>query len=71
MMKLSAYIDRYEEDYVVLLVGEDEEPVNFPRRYLPDDAGEGDYLSLDIAFDAAATEQAAKEAEALLRDRES
>ncbi len=69
-MKVSAYIDRYEEEYAVLLVGEDEEKVNFPRRYLPEDAGEGDYLSLDILFDAAATEQAAKEAEALLHNQE-
>lgn len=65
---ISAYIDRLEGDIAVLLLGDDMKKVNFPKNYLPDNVGEGDYLKIDIAYDAAATEEAEREALALMKD---
>ena len=41
---ISAVIDRFEEDKVVLLVGEDEQKVVFPKNLLDENLKEGDYL---------------------------
>ena len=66
---MKAVIDRFEEDKAVLLVGEDEDvKVAFPKEYLPEEAEEGDYLSVDISIDMEATEAARAEAEALLKE---
>ncbi|SDP31679.1 DUF3006 domain-containing protein [Selenomonas ruminantium] len=65
---ISAYIDRYEGKLAVLLLGEEMKKVNFPREFLPDDAGEGDYIRIDIALDKEANEAAEQEALELLRD---
>jgi len=66
---MKAVIDRFEEDKAVLLVGEDEDiEVVFPKACLPEEAEEGDYLSVSIAVDREATEAARAEAEALLKD---
>lgn len=66
---MKAVIDRFEEDKAVLLVGEDEDvKVVFPKEYLPEEAEEGDYLSVDISIDMEATEAARSEAEALLKE---
>ena len=45
---ISGYIDRFEEEYAVILLGEDFAQVDFPRDYLPEDAGEGDYIKIHI-----------------------
>ena len=37
---ISAYIDRYEGELAVLLLGESMKKVNFPREFLPDGVGE-------------------------------
>jgi len=66
---ISGYIDRFEEEYAVILLGEDFAQVDFPRDYLPEDAGEGDYIKIHIERDAAATDAAAAEARALLDNR--
>jgi hypothetical protein len=63
---ISAYIDRFEGELAVLLLGDDMKKVNFPKAYLPADVGEGDYLKLDISYDKEATEQAEQEAQDLL-----
>ena len=65
---ITAVIDRFEEDQAVLLLGDEEEQVIFPRAFLPEEVEEGDYLSLDISYDAEATEAARDEAAALLRE---
>lgn len=65
---LSCVIDRFEENFAVLLVGEEEVKVNFPKKLLPSSLEEGDWLKIDIAYDEKATEQARKEAEELLRE---
>lgn len=63
---LYAVIDRFEEDKAVLLVGESETKVVFPRRLLPRGLREGDYLQLNIAYDEVATQRARAEAKSLL-----
>ena len=55
---ISAVIDRFEEDKVVLLVGEDEQKVVFPKNLLDENLKEGDYLSIDIKYDEVATKKA-------------
>lgn len=65
---IRAVIDRFEEAQAVLLVGEAERKLVLPRRYLPETLREGDHVTIAIRFDAAATENARREAEALLEE---
>ena len=64
---LSAVIDRFEEDKAVLLVGDEEIKVNFPRKLLDKSLKEGDYITLDIKYDAKATKEAQEEVQNLLK----
>ena len=64
---ISAVIDRFEEDKVVLLVGEDEQKVVFPKNLLDENLKEEDYLSIDIKYDEVATKKAVAEIEDLLK----
>ena len=64
---ISAVIDRFEEDKVVLLVGEDEQKVVFHKNLLDENLKEGDYLSIDIKYDEVATKKAVAEIEDLLK----
>lgn len=64
---ISAVIDRFEEDKVVLLVGEDEQKVVFPKNLLDENLKEGDYLSIDIKYDEVATKKAVTEIKDLLK----
>ena len=64
---ISAVIDRFEEDKVVLLVGEDEQKVVFPKNLLDENLKEGDYLSIDIKYDEVDTKKAVAEIEDLLK----
>lgn len=64
---ISAVIDRFEEDKVVLLVGEDEQKVVFPKNLLDENLKEGDYLSIYIKYDEVATKKAVAEIEDLLK----
>ena len=64
---ISAVIDRFEEDKVGLLVGEDEQKVVFPKNLLDENLKEGDYLSIDIKYDEVATKKAVAEIEDLLK----
>lgn len=63
---IRAVIDRFEGAQAVLLVGEEDRKAVFPRKYLPEALREGDHVNIAIRFDAAATESARREAEALL-----
>jgi hypothetical protein len=60
-------LDRFEEDKAVLLVGEAESSVAWPRALMPKGAGEGDVLWMDLSVDEQATREARTEAEELLR----
>ena len=65
---ISAVIDRFEGKKAVLLLGDDEKQVVFPKSELPEGVEEGDYLKIDIEVDREATEAAQREAEQLLKD---
>lgn len=68
-MTITAVIDRYEEDSVVLLLGEDEEEqVIFPQDMFPTELEEGDYVRIEIEPDEEKTSAARTEAADLLRD---
>ncbi len=64
---ISAYIDRFEEEIAVLYLGDAMKKVNFPKEFLPEGVGEGDYLRIDISFDKEATDRAAQEALDLMK----
>jgi DNA polymerase III delta prime subunit len=49
MMK--AVIDRFEGEYAILIMGDDEHRVNVSRKFLPKEAKEGHWLQLDIVGD--------------------
>jgi DNA polymerase III delta prime subunit len=49
MMK--AVIDRFEGEYAILIVGDDEQRLNVSRKLLPKEAKEGHWLQLDIVGD--------------------
>ena len=65
-MKQQAVIDRFEGEWAVLLVGEEERRLNVPRKNLPRGAQEGHWLQvelegdqlLSVSIDREATEQA-------------
>ncbi|MCX6056551.1 MAG: DUF3006 domain-containing protein [Chloroflexi bacterium] len=45
---MKAVIDRFEGDYAILVIGEEERQINVLRSLLPKEAKEGHWLSLDI-----------------------
>lgn len=67
-MRLQAVIDRIENDKAVILLGENESQLIWPLSNLPDGAGEGHILQIDIAIDEKATQQARLEAQSLLEE---
>lgn len=66
-MRVKAILDRFEGDKAVLLMGDDEVAVNWPRSFLPAEAREGHVIWLTGTVDHEATRQARAEAEDLLR----
>ena len=65
---ISAYLDRFEGEFAVLLLGNAMVKVNFPRNFLPEGISEGDYLTISMARDAAATEAAEDAALEMLKE---
>ena len=65
---ISAYLDRFEGDLAVLLLGDAMIKVNFPRRFLTEDVSEGDYLTISFVRVAAATEAAEDAALDMLKE---
>lgn len=65
---ISAYLDRFEEEFAVLLLGDEMKKLNFPKAYLPEGINEGDYITMDIRFDEETTEKAEQEALDLLKE---
>ncbi|WP_188400215.1 DUF3006 domain-containing protein [Sporomusa sp. GT1] len=59
-MEMKAVIDRFEGKKAVLLVGDQEISVVWPRELLPK-CEEGDILAIQMAVDRVATEQARAE----------
>ncbi len=48
---MKSIIDRFEGDYAILLVGEDEIQVDFPKELLPPGSKEGSWLNIDMELD--------------------
>ena len=65
---ISAYLDRFEGNLAVLLIGDEEKKVNFPKEFLPSEVEEGEYLKLEISRDEAKTAEAEAEALSLLQE---
>ena len=65
---ISAYLDRFEGNLAVLLLGEEEKKVNFPRSFLPEGTEEGEYLKIEIRRDEEKTAEAEAEALSLLQE---
>ncbi|WP_371380537.1 DUF3006 domain-containing protein [Sporomusa aerivorans] len=63
-MNIRAVVDRFEEDKAVLLVGEQETSIIWPRQLLPE-CRESDILAINITVDSAATQKAKQEVEDL------
>lgn len=64
---ICAVIDRFEEDKAVLLAGNEEIKINFPRILLDKNLKEGDYITIDIKYDNEATQKAKEEVANLLK----
>lgn len=78
-VKLSVYLDRFEEledgtAEAILLLDEGEEEysgeLHLSADFIPQDAGEGDYLTLKISRDDKKTNAALEEARRLLQEME-
>ena len=66
VVKIKAVVDRFEDDNAILLVGNDERQTIFPAASLPEGLSEGDYIRMEISYDAKATKAAMEEATRLL-----
>ena len=64
---ISGYIDRIEEDLAVILTEDEEYQINYPAALLPDNVGEGDYITIDIFYDEEKTKAAIAEAMELMK----
>ena len=64
---ICAVIDRFEEDKAVLLAGDEEIKIKFPRILLDKNLKEGDYITIDVKYDNEATQKAKEEVANLLK----
>ena len=68
IMQIQAVVDRFEGNKAVLLVGDDEAQVIWPRKNFPIEVKEGDILFMELAVNKEATAAAKAEAERLLQE---
>ncbi len=68
MKRIRAFVDRIEGDKAVLLIGEKEEhTIVIPAEYLPEEAGSGSVLSIDLRLEPELTAQARNEVADLIQ----
>ncbi|MDD6164642.1 MAG: DUF3006 domain-containing protein [Anaerovibrio slackiae] len=65
---IAGYIDRIEEDVAVILLNDGDYQLNFPAELLPEDMGEGDYISLSLSQDEEKKQAVLAEALSLMDD---
>ena len=65
---IAGYIDRIEEDVAVILLNDGDYQLNFPAALLPEDMGEGDYISLSLSQDEEKKQAVLAEALSLMDD---
>lgn len=63
---MKAVIDRFEEKMAVLLVGDKEAQVDFPKDLLPNGIKEGDWLKLTMEIDPEGKKKQKQKIEGLL-----
>ena len=63
---MKAVIDRFEGEYAVLLIGEEEHKANIPKRYLPYEACEGTWLKIGFEIDNETTNKQREKISSLL-----
>ena len=56
-MKIKAVIDRFEGEFAVLLLGNEEFKIDWPHVKLPSGAKEGDILDFELNIDTKGTEK--------------
>ncbi|NLP37562.1 MAG: DUF3006 domain-containing protein [Firmicutes bacterium] len=54
---MKAVIDRFEEDYAVVLFGDEEIKINIPQKLLPPGAQEGSWLQVSFTLDPEGTQK--------------
>ena len=64
---MKAVIDRFEEGYAVILVGDDEIKVDIPKELLPKGSKEGSWLKFNLELDPEGTEKQKKKIEDKLK----
>ena len=68
-VRIRAFVDRFEGDRAVLLLGDEEsEAVVWPRAFLPPDAAEGAVLEVSMEVDAEGSADASQTIRRLLND---
>lgn len=68
MMKMEAVVDRFEEDKAVLLIDNESTNLVLPRKCLPCETAEGDYLTITVAIDEEKSRLAEEEAKKLFQE---
>ena len=63
---MKAVIDRFESNVAVLLVGDKEVKVDFPKILLPKGSKEGSWLKISIELDQAGTAKQTEKIEGML-----
>lgn len=66
-MQIQAVVDRFEGRKAMLLVGDEEAQVIWPKHVLPSEVKEGDILCINVQVDHEATVAAKAEGESLLK----
>ena len=56
--RVQAFVDRIEGDCATLLLGDEGRPVCWPVEALPENAGEGSFVSITLTLDEKATKAA-------------
>lgn len=59
--RIKAFLDRYDGEFAVLLLGDEGREALWPADMLPDGVGEGSVLWIDISVDAAAQADARRQ----------
>jgi hypothetical protein len=68
-VRVRAFVDRFEGDQAVLLIGDERsEAVVWPRAFLPSDATVGDVLEVTVETDAEETADRSRAIRRLLSD---
>jgi len=64
---MKAVIDRFEEGYAIVLVGDEEFKVDIPKELIPKGAKEGSWLKFNLELDPEGTERQKKKIERKLK----